>query len=157
MSREIREVPPDWQHPEDENGKYISVFDRTFQDAETEWLQNAQLWEKQQHPHQLDSPNYTTHVTDYSHWDERPTDPSRYRPAHLESPSCYQVYETVTGGTPVSPVFQTLRELAEYLVSSGAADTQQAEAFIKEAWVPSSLTKPGLDRVLSTYEAAPYI
>ena len=97
MSREIREVPPDWQHPEDENGKYISVFDRTFQDAETEWLQNAQLWEKQQHPHQLDSPNYTTHVTDYSHWDERPTDPSRYRPAHLESPSCYQVYETVTG------------------------------------------------------------
>ena len=57
-------------------------------------------------------------------------------------PTCYQMYETVSEGTPVTPVFETEDELVDYLVNVGTFWNQKysreaAEAFVKTGWAPS--------------------
>jgi hypothetical protein len=52
MGREIRRVPPDWQHPKDEDGDHIPLFDESFRAAAQEWDTNARLWEQRLHPDQ---------------------------------------------------------------------------------------------------------
>jgi hypothetical protein len=49
---------------------------------------------------------------------------------------CYQLYETVTEGTPVSPVFDSLAELEAWLVTQGHTP-QQAAAFCRDGWAPT--------------------
>ena len=39
MGREIRRVPKGWEHPRDEGGKYIPMFDQSYDDAAKEWLE----------------------------------------------------------------------------------------------------------------------
>ena len=61
----------------------------------------------------------------------------------------YQIYETVSEGTPVSPVFETRKEMVEWLVGpdSDAWDSpltrKQALAFVDLEYVPSALLVPG--------------
>ncbi len=58
----------------------------------------------------------------------------------------YQVYETVSEGTPMSPVFATKEELIEWLVNDGGQDgphsRKAAEAFVKNEWAPSMVIGP---------------
>jgi hypothetical protein len=54
----------------------------------------------------------------------------------------WQVWETVSEGSPVSPVFATAEELVEHLVGSGHSQAA-AENFVKMGWVPSMMTGPG--------------
>lgn len=56
------------------------------------------------------------------YWEyEPPPDPDRHRPAFGAEATWYQVYETVTEGTPVTPPFETLAELVDWLVEKGEA------------------------------------
>jgi hypothetical protein len=54
----------------------------------------------------------------------------------------WQVWETVSEGSPVSPVFATSGELVEYLVGNGHSRAA-AENFVKDGWVPTMMTGPG--------------
>jgi hypothetical protein len=85
-------------------------------------------------------------------------------PANWEHPqemTWYQVYETVSEGTPVTPPFETQSELVEYLVANGDFWDQrcrkegssimecapwsrkQAEAFVYgPGWAPSLISTP---------------
>lgn len=49
----------------------------------------------------------------------------------------WQVWETVTEGSPVSPVFPTADELFFWLVNDQGYSRKAAEGFITVAWVPS--------------------
>lgn len=80
--------------------------------------------------------------------DERmPPDPKYYRPYREEDATWYQVWETVTEGTPVTPPFATREELVDYLVKYGDEWDQKrgnggysraaAEAFVNAGWAPS--------------------
>lgn len=66
----------------------------------------------------------------------------------------FQVYETVSEGTPVTPPFATRDELVEYLVKygdfwdqhggNGGRSRKAAEAFVMEdGWVPSMIVENG--------------
>ena len=93
--RELRPVPLDWEHPRypgtyaDGSPRYRALHSRAFlryciRDAE----QNGEQW-------------------DY--------DPEDYMPEIPEgTPVGWQLYETTSEGTPVSPVFATLEELAAW-------------------------------------------
>lgn len=77
-----------------------------------------------------------------------PPDPKYYRPKWTdEERTHYQVYETVSEGTPMSPVFATKEELIEWLVNDGGDDgphsRQAAERFVEGAWAPSMIIGPG--------------
>lgn len=63
----------------------------------------------------------------------------------------YQVWETVTEGSPVSPVFKTKDELIVWLVSQGTS-LEGAKAFAESEWVPSLIISNG--EMKANYEAA---
>lgn len=63
----------------------------------------------------------------------------------------YQVWETVSEGSPISPVFKTPEECVAWLVRQGYSKTA-AENFVKMGWVPSMVMTGG--KLYTNIEAA---
>ena len=155
MGKEIRRVPPNWEHPQDPKGHFIPLFDRLYEDDLELWQQNNQLWATGQHPDQLQYPEATATCT-YSDWAGKEPDPTRYRPPFQVKPSSYQIYETITEGTPVSPVFETTQQLADHLISTGQATIHEAQAFVQTGSLPTFVLDIVSGTSLSSYRTAPY-
>jgi hypothetical protein len=95
MGRECRRVPKDWVHPEDKclHGDYAG---------------SKKWWDE--HPQFHDDP------------DEQEPDPAEYMPQWApEECTHYQMYETCTEGSPISPVMGTPEELAQWLADNNAS------------------------------------
>lgn len=178
MGREIRRVPANWQHPTkketdwrtgQEEERFQPMRNRAYLDELNEWIAEHNLWEKGEHPDQKegeDRPRY------YAEWSGNPPDVEYYRPAWKpEEMTWWQVYETVSEGTPVTPPFATQDELIEYLVANGDFWDQKrraegkssmpcepwsrvsAERFVKDVgWAPSLISTPATG-VMSGVEA----
>lgn len=54
----------------------------------------------------------------------------------------WQLWETVSEGSPISPVFPTREAFVEYLMSKGSTRSA-AEAFTESGWTPSAVAIPG--------------
>lgn len=145
MGREIRRVPANWQHPKYSEetahnprliGEYIPLregYEAALADfkksIETLGLGPA-----------IDEWGGGPQSDDYVQYGGAPCD-------------WFQVYETVSEGTPVSPPFATPEELVEYLVQKGDFWSQKrgepgysrkaAEAFVGSGWAPSTVIKNG--------------
>ncbi len=127
MGREIRRVPPNWVHPrhdaetasrEAQVGNFRPMFDEDFETAAEEWLENCLLWSKGKHPDQQSKDRIEYKY--YWQWSGNPPDEDYYRPKWSpEEATHYQVYETVSEGTPVTPPFAAKELLIEYLVQHG--------------------------------------
>src|SRR3972149_2654391 len=131
MGREIRRVPPNWEHPQRERcphyggieghksgpafsewsrGKcFQPMSDQDYESAAEEWKEGLLQWERGEHPDQ-ESSKTAMGCKEYWEYAGNPPDPEGYRPAAWteEEATHYQVYETVSDGTPVSPVFGAL-------------------------------------------------
>ncbi len=71
---------------------------------------------------------------------ERPN-PVDYMPDWPEEARTHwQVYETVSEGTPVSPVFASIDDLIEWLIREAGYSREGAEAFARDGWAPTGLT-----------------
>jgi hypothetical protein len=121
MGREIRRVPPNYEHPKrdcphrgrcEEGECYQPQYDKNYEAAKQEWIDGLLLWLKCEHPSQ--EPD-----CDYWEWEGNPPDRDYYRAYKDEEATWYQVYETVSEGTPVTPPFETQQELIDYLVEYG--------------------------------------
>lgn len=55
----------------------------------------------------------------------------------------YQVWETVSEGSPISPVFATADAMVDWLVSEGYT-RENAEKFVTVRWAPSLLSSGGV-------------
>ena len=122
MSREIRRVPLDWQHPRGVDGYLVPLSDG-YAEAVAEWERD---------------PEY---------WGARPK-PERYMPDWPKGTALgWQVYESVTEGTPTSPVFATEDALVAWLMGGDAPigiggrplrlTAPQARAFVASGYAPS--------------------
>jgi hypothetical protein len=150
MSREIRRVPPNWEHPTiQEYGKPRDqpMFDENFDDAFARWLNDfARIRaddltnaEREYWPRGL-----LDWLADYS-----PPNPAYYRPWKDEEATWWQLWQTVSEGSPVSPPFATKEELANYLAEHGDFWDQKrghggwglprAKAFVEAGWAPSMM------------------
>lgn len=148
MGREIRMVPPNWEHPKKEDGSYRPMFKEDFDSELQEWLTNYELWKAGNHPSQKDYP--------FWEWEGPPPDPNYYRPVFTEDPTWCQIYETVSEGTPVTPPFSTKKELVNYLVENGdfwdqirgdgGWNRENAEQFVGCGWAPSMITTQTADK-----------
>lgn len=146
MGREIRRVPKGWFHPPNR-----PLYDEVFEDVASDWLAQAIAWSKGEHPDQqiggLLGPAWREKYPFFWQWHGDPPDANYYRPRWKTEPTCFQIYETVSEGTPTSPVFETLDELVEWLVNDGGEDgpvsRAAAEAFAKSKWAPSMVVGPG--------------
>jgi hypothetical protein len=152
MGREIRRVPKGWEHPVNKECKhysgqpghdryrkpgsyiygkcFIPMFDKDYPTAVAEWKKGFFEWEAGTHPSKKDN--------DCEFWEYNgsPPDPDSYRPVFESEPTCYQVYETVSEGTPVSPVFEDKEQIVQWLISEGHTETN-ARAFVEDEWAPS--------------------
>ena len=141
MGREIRTVPADWVHPKDERtGRYKPLHDQSFREAAEEWVTGFEEWRTGTHK------DFKKHGVDYPYfwqWEGDPPDEEYYRPDWPEETRThFQVYETVSEGTPVSPVFATKGEIADWAVAQGHS-REAADAFAEDGYVPSGLFIPG--------------
>lgn len=126
MGREIRRVIPNWEHPKKEYPNhqtmrmeegYQPLYDRCYREAADEWRREFAEWEGGER-----AAHFEESGTDYEFWDWNgmPPDKNYYRPEWKpEEMTWFQVYETVSEGTPVTPAFATQEELADYLVANG--------------------------------------
>lgn len=64
----------------------------------------------------------------------------------------WQLWETVTSGSPISPVFPTAEKLVDWIVRNESATRRQAESLVKSGWAPSGSSDGGVFR--DTYETA---
>lgn len=144
MGREIRRVPANWQHPKDEGGFYLPLSDYDYATAAREWLKQLQEHEAKVVEFGRDVVKEQGHHVRY-HWEwEGPPQEEFCRSPFTEAPTCYQIYETVTEGTPTSPVFSTLDELQAWLTSEGYSAVA-AQRFAEEGWAPSAVfTRSGV-------------
>lgn len=133
MGREIRRVPPNWEHPKNERGHYKALYDNDYESR-------AQEFEKEYAEFMALSPAERQDEYGCAHyWDyDNPPDRELYREEIWtpEEATAYQIYETVTEGTPVSPVFPDLDHLKQWLADQGYSEPA-IEAFAAGGWAPS--------------------
>jgi hypothetical protein len=146
MGREIRRVPPNWKHPqkEDRYGRMQDqpMYDQHYDDARREWIDGLLAWERGERPEYA-----TKEDGDYWEWQGNPPDRVYYRPWRDEEATWFQLWQTVSEGSPVSPPFATLDELAAHLAEhgddwdrsrgNGGWGIERAKAFCAEGWAPS--------------------
>ena len=131
MSREIRPVALDWEHP---------LAGGTYSDGRPRYVPLHSREDLRIH---LDS-----FAADPEDWDNEEPDPADYMPEIPEgTPYGWQMYETVSEGSPVSPVCKTKDELAAWLSSTAAGRNQvspaAAAAFVDAGWAPTGMSLPG--------------
>ena len=129
MSREIRRVPADWEHPKDpwRGETYQALLKGPYDEQWSDFYRQHELWEKDQHPHQLDA-EFREGAKKYRWRHEYGGFPARDRSAYMEhyigGRECthWQLYESVSEGTPVSPVFATDEDLFCWMLTEGYDD-----------------------------------
>lgn len=164
MGREIRRVPANWEHPttdEYNDGRDQPMYDELLEDAMEVWLKTFDRIRAGD----LTEDEKGWYPAGLAGWalDEPMPDPRYYRPYKDEEAVWYQVYETVSEGTPVTPPFETQEELITYLVENGdfwdqkrgnqGPTRKQAESFVKhEMSVPSFIVNTHTGTILSGIE-----
>lgn len=148
MGREVRRVPPHWAHPRDSQGKYLPMLDRNYDDVAQSWLKECIDWS--QGTHDAQKRDHGKNCKYFWEWNGNPPDIDYFRPYKDEEATWFQVYETVSEGTPITPPFETKEELVEYLVKygdfwkqkqgGGGYSREIAEKFVLETeYAPSAM------------------
>ena len=180
MGREIRKVPSNWEHPKQEKPNYRTgqmeesyrpLYNRPYIQALTEWLKEHESWERGEHEGLTKYGHTKAEFPHYANYGGNAPDVEYYRPDWpANEMTWWQVYETVSEGTPVTPPFANREELVEYLVENGDFWDQRrrkegrssmpcepwsrrnAEAFVMgSGWAPSMVIDGG--KVMSGVEA----
>lgn len=131
MSREIRRIPIGWAHPSDgqyPNGeiRYIPLMGRS---------------------------DYDQHLQDTRNNGGSDPNPAAYMPAWpAGTPLGWCLYETVSEGTPVSPVFATEQQFVDWLVFEAGMSLAGAQRLLRTGWAPTGIEvhgryMPGLQAV----------
>lgn len=170
MGREVRRVPANWEHPRRDchhspwaggcseakrsGGKcYQPLHDRSFSQEAAEWKEGLRKWESGEDKDRAEHPGM-----EWWEWHGDPPNREYYQPEWKpEDMTHYQVYETVSEGTPVTPHFATPEELIDYLVAHGdywdqyrghgGWSRQSAEQFIGRGFAMSLMVQTGADGV----------
>lgn len=170
MGRQLLRVPPNWQHPKTTRYDYrlckdVEGYKPLSRDYEAALADFEVDVEKQGLEAALKDHGGGPLKDDYLNFEG-------------VEPTWWQVYETVSEGTPVTPPFATREELVEYLVENGDFWDQQrraegprggfqmpcepwsgksAEAFVMgSGWAPSMVISGGVVRSgVGDFEAEP--
>lgn len=149
MGREIRMVPPNWSHPRGGKGQLQPMFDHTFEDSAKVWKDGFAEWESGVRPSYCSAENRSLQYWEWA--GEPPADRTYYRPWSDEEATWYQLWETVSEGTPLTPPFATKQELADHLAVNGDSwynapwGKEKAETFVfGDGWAPSLVVIDGV-------------
>lgn len=132
MGREVRRVPRDWQHPRDELGEFIPLFDGDQKTAAEQWLWELIAWERG------DDHRGKYGCRWFWEWDGGPPLGPDERGGHMfkeprDDLTHLMLYESTTEGTPLSPPFETLEEIADWAETN--ATTFAAIKATRDEWL----------------------
>lgn len=142
------------------------MYDSSATESFAEWLKDFEEFKSKKLSEVAHKYSYDINdpYSAYCDWSGCPPDHDYHRPKWDDGAATwYQVYETVSEGTPVSPPFETQDELIEYLVKDGDFWDQKrrkegrstimncdpwsreaAEKFVKSTgWAPSFIVTGG--------------
>ena len=128
---------------------YLPLFDKDYATERVAWLEGLRRWEAGE-------------IEDFQHgwrprgdasyeqgdfWEyDAPPDRTRFRPSwNPEEMTAFQVYETVSEGTPISPVLASLEEVADWLIVQGYSP-EAARAFCADGFAVSFVIRDGVLR-----------
>ncbi len=154
MSREVRRVPGNWQHPTSDGLESISLFDgidyeprlRRWDTGAAKWAEGLREdWNGGWQPLEPDEVGQTFEEW----WGPRPLEED-FMPRWTDAERTHlMMYETCTEGSPISPAFETPEDLARWLADNGAsafghqtASYESWLATIGAGWAPSALVTP---------------
>lgn len=123
MGREVRRVPASWKHPVNEHGE-IPLHDG-YSERVAEWDVENQKWSEGLRSNWRGGwqPVDDEHRgMSFAEWDGERPKPEEYMPEWPEAERThYQMYETCTEGTPISPVMADPESLARWLADNKAS------------------------------------
>lgn len=168
MSREVRKVPPGWEHPKNEQGHHIPLFDGSFNKRAAKWDEEAAQWEKGFHRSFIDGkwePKTADMTGTFADWDGERPDEKDYMPDWSDAERThYQMYESVTEGKPISPVMETPEALARWLADNNAsagpyatATYDQWLAMIKVGYSAGSFNFDTAGKIMGGVEAISHV
>jgi len=154
MGREVRMVPPDWQHPKKDDGRYRPLHVHDYEVARKEWDEGLTEWlqgRAECSDGGIRPDGYRPDVWGYIEWTGPCPTPDEYMPQWPDSERThYMMYEDTSEGTPISPAFATPEELARWLVDNNAnafaGQTASYEGWLRVAkggWAPSAVMTSG--------------
>lgn len=156
MGREARRVPPDWQHPinqerptwPDGGTRYEPMFDgRSYERELREWAEGAVKWcDGLREGFEPGGEKWVPRLPDdgkaYEDWAGTAPLHQNYMPVFAEGTATHwQMYETCSEGTPISPVMASPEELARWLADTGASSFGSMTATY-EAWLALIIDHP---------------
>ena len=132
MSRELRRVPANWEHPKNAQDHHVPLFDGSFSKHAAKWDEEAAQWEKGFHRSYASDkwePKTVDMTGTFADWDGERPDEKDYMPDWPDAERThYQMYESVTEGTPISPVMESPESLAHWLADNEASAGPYATA-----------------------------
>ena len=153
MSREVRRVPADWEHPKewrwDVSGRRVERYKplhpgERYKDAVKSWDEECAKWKECWRPDYADE---ATRAMTYEQWAGQRPHRDDYMPDWpAEQRTHLMMYEDTSEGTPISPAFETPEELARWLVDNNASafgiQGASHEGWLRVArggWAPSAV------------------
>lgn len=141
MGRELRRVPANWEHPKDNSGRPKPLRNGDYKTAANEWCAEFAAFRPDE---------FAAYYWEYA---GRPPEEDEYMfpsPVDASTLTHFMMYENTTEGTPISPAFETVEELARWLADTGAsafgtmtATYEQWLATCKREWAPSLVISGG--------------
>jgi hypothetical protein len=136
MGREVRKVPADWQHPRGQGGEYIPLHEGSrYRSLAAEWDRGLDKWNEGLIDdlvggwEPIAKNTHAAACASFTEWHgKRPTAEDYMPDFPPEQRTHYQMYETTSEGTPISPVFATPEELARWLADTGASASGSSTA-----------------------------
>lgn len=108
---------------------FIPLHDQSFEQACDEWDEYLAQWGLGTYPDQPQDMLRT--LVGFEEWHgPRPSlrqGHSTFRPHFEEDASCYQLYETISEGTPISPVYCDINSLFRWMITDGGRDDKWTE------------------------------
>lgn len=164
MGRKVRRVPANWQHPIEWHAankaivrgrpySFRPLFGSNYSREVSEWDEGAAKWAeglKADWNGGWVALDEEQRGMTYAGWaGERPV-PEDYMPDWPDAERThFQMYETTSEGTPISPVMESPEALAQWLADSGASafarETASYEAWLRVArggFAPSAAYSP---------------
>lgn len=131
-------MPENWVHPTDgtyPSGqiRHIALLEGCMLEGSlADWDEGHAKWQRGEFP---DYASEEDRAMPFAEWDGPRPDPSDYMPRWAEEEATYwQMYETCSEGTPISPVMADPESLARWLVVA-AANTFAERTADYDAWM----------------------
>jgi hypothetical protein len=151
MGREVRMVPPNWEHPKNDAGDDTPLMDGLCK-ALSGWRREKAMWDLgYREGWGKDEPAWVPieekYAGSFEDWTGGEPDPDDYMPDWApEFRTHFQMYEDTSEGTPISPVEETPEALARWLADNNAsafggmtATYEQWLTMANRGWAPGAM------------------